>query len=365
MQQSMKLAVGLDGLDTPDRIQQLARDGADEFFAGFVPHEWSQRYGWEIGLNRRNFGPHCQYAHYDTLRQAIETVHAQGKRIAIAFNAHAYCDEQTPLLRRIVSAVDELGPDGYVVADPALMILLARWGVRRPLHLSTGAACFNSATVRYFHGLEGVDVRRVIIPRKMALREMGVMIDRLKDLDLEFEAMIIGYRCHFNDELCFSWHCGEGSNLCNLFVEAPASTTPRLPSDWKDALEAARTDPAAQFQEGSVLDRLCRKTALGAPPAQPETRQGAGGAGMDSALAAAVFGNCGLCAITALRKLGVSVLKIPTRGIQCHKSRLLRAVRTVADHPNPTPELCRSLINSEDFCSETGHCYYDLRGVEV
>ena len=145
----MKITLGLDCSDSPEDIATYVKDGADEFFVGFVPSEWYNRYGWEIPLNRRTFGLQSQLIQYQELERIIAVIHSQDKKIVIAFNAHQYSDEQIPLLREIILEVERLNPDGYIVADLALMIMLRKWGIQRPLHLSTGSACFNSQTIRY------------------------------------------------------------------------------------------------------------------------------------------------------------------------------------------------------------------------
>ena len=358
---TMKFVVGLDGTSTPEAVEALAEAGADGFFAGFVPPEWSETYGWEVSPNRRAFGPQCQFTAYDDLRAAIDSAHALDRPVAITLNAHEYTEEQMPLLREVVAAVDQLDPDAYIVASPLLIPVLREWGFDRPLHLSTGTACYNSETVRYFCGLG--NVRKVVLPRKMSLREMEELIGGLSGLGVEFEAMVIGYRCFFNDELCFGLHSGVGSSLCADFLSTARRTIRRLPSDWKARLQEMKEHPAEQFEEGSALDRF-RKELLrvrvpeerGRPPFEDE----GGGEGMSSVLASSLFCNCGLCAIPALGRVGVGVLKVPTRGAPWQVERYVRAVRAVLDHPSPTLEFCRSLINSPGYCAEMGSCYYHL-----
>ena len=355
----MRIAVGLDGGDTPERIAGLIDAGADEFFAGFVPPEWSNRYGWEVGLNRRTFGMKSQYTSAGDLEQAIAIVHERGKRVFITFNAHSYNDRQIPILRDIVQTVDGLEPDGYIVADPALIALLAEWRIDRPLSLSTGAACFNSRTVRHY--CKFADVRRVVIPRKLSLIEMEQLVRSLGDLSLEFEVMILGYRCHFNDEFCFSRHSGVEEVMCSYFYEAEHSTRRRFPRDWKSMVEQFCGDPDPQFQAGSLLGRFLqrREEQLPVPPPVPQTPHDPD-RDLWPPLAFRLLQNCGLCAIPKLRQIGVHVLKVPVRGDGWVKERFLRLARQVIDHPNPTPEFCRQLVNSPGFCEATGHCYYHL-----
>jgi len=356
----MWIALGLDSLDSPDRVSSFIASGVDEFFAGYIPPEWFERYGWEASLNRRAYGASGQFTDLQALADIIEAVHAGGAAISLAFNAHEYCQEQTPLIHAAVTAVEALAPDAYIVADPGLMLLLRQWGVKRALHLSTGAACFNADTVRFY--CDRFPVRRVVIPRKMTVAEISGLVASLDDLDLEFEAMVVSYRCFFNDEFCFAWHSNCGDNLCGSFVAADSRLTRRFPDDWKKRLDRMIADPQAQLVADSELDKFRKIVALGLDdpgrsdvPAEESTAEG-----MSRALASMKYMNCGLCAIPALRAAGVDVLKVPTRGSPVQKDGLVRVVQSVLDEPNPTPEFCRALIDSPGFCSGVGTCYYAL-----
>lgn len=362
----MKITLGLDSSDRTEDIPAYVKEGADEFFAGFVPPEWYNRYGWEISLNRRENGPQTQFTQYRGLERIIAAVHRQGKEIFIAFNAHQYCGEQLPLLRGIISAVEKFNPDGYLVADPALMIMLRLWGIKRPLHLSTGSACYNSESIRYFSNRIGIN--RVILPRKMSLKEIEELIKSLGDSKIEFEAMIILYRCFFNDEYCFSWHSGANPSLCYYFNRVQKYVKSTFPPQWKKTLEKILQNPQSQFEEASILDRFLKEAS--AEPKEIEKKlcslQIEGKikqtTGMHQSLASAMFKNCGLCAIAQLKKAGVSVLKIPARGKRGMKIKYIQAVRQAVEHAAPAQEFCRGIINSPGFCSEAGSCYYYLEG---
>ena len=270
--ETMRIAVGIDGFDSPESIADLVAAGADEFFAGYVPREWSEYYGWEVGLNRRTYGPGCQIRDIDALQRTTAAVHDAGKRIAITFNAHQYTAAQESRLRPIVERVCDVGVDGLVVASRALMSWLREWHVDLPLHLSTGAGCFNSACVRAY--AQAGPVRRVVLPRKMTFTEMAALTTALADLDVEFEAMVIGYRCFFNDEYCFTWHGAGDPNFCTRFTDGAALSAQRFPSDWKVLLEQIIGDPDNQFQAGSPLDRLRPAVTVSEPTPASDTRRG-------------------------------------------------------------------------------------------
>jgi len=356
--------MGLDGGDGARGLHAYAEAGADEFFAGFIPPEWSNTFGWEYSLNRRAYGAQCQFTDIDDLSEAISLVHNLGKRISMTFNAHEHPAGITPMIRDAIMRVEELGPDSYTVADPALMMMLREWGVERPLHLSTGAACWNSETVRYYTGIG--KIRRVVLPRKMSLGEMGRLIASVQDLALDFEVMVLGYRCIFNDALCFSSHCGLDDNLCVDFGAPDALVGRRLSNGWKQRIEDVLADLPSQFTEGSALDRWRKEVAVD-PRRANLPAYGADDAntpGLSSAVAQILLINCGLCAVPRLREIGVTMLKLPLRGETWQKYEHLRLLRTVLDHPDPTPDVCRELLNSPGFCARCGTCYYhvDERG---
>gem|GEM_PF-982197 len=362
----MRIMLGLDSGDGPDAVRGLVDSGADEFFAGYVPPSWFNRFGWEVSLNRRHYGPQCQFTELSKLRAALDAVHACGKRLSITLNAHQYTAPQCPLLLEIVRELDDLGVDAYIVADPALVVGLRAAGVTTAVHLSTGVGAFNAETVRFFCGLGRVE--QVVLPRKMSLREMGVVIRDLADLDLDFEVMILGYRCHFNDEFCFSWHSGITDNLCSKFIRSQHSLRRRFPDDWKALVEEVSAEPAAQLQPNSALDRLLKHTGRQLPEVisgQPgDMRRCDPDTGLSPRICERVLVNCGLCAVARLRALGVRVVKLALRGETRIKQHQVRLARMVLDHPDPGPEFCRSLVNSPEFCDTPGSCYYHLSSEE-
>jgi hypothetical protein len=355
----MKIAMGIDRTDTPELIGEYAAHGVDDFFAGYIPPEWSNQYGWEVSLNRRPFGPDAQHTNLADLKSAVRAVHEHGCRIALTINAHQHCADQLDLIERVVGQMEEGRPDAYIVADPAIMMQLREWGIDRPLHLSTGVGSFNAETVRYCCTLG--DVKRVVVPRKMSMPEMRTLIDDLDGTELEFEAMILGYRCLFNDEYCFTWHCGTRSIFCKHFFFAQKSVLPRYPGDWKDRLRAMLAAPQDQLAADSPLDRFVKDVLSMERREQRQLapRDVSGGReGLSARLAHELYQNCGLCAIGALRDAGIDVLKLPSRGELQHKLDWIELLKAVLESPDESKELCRKLINSPGYCEAPGSCYY-------
>ena len=207
---------------------------------------------------------------------------------------------------------------------------------------------------------EQFNIRRVVIPRKMTLRETKLMIDNLKDVKIEFEIMIIGYRCYFNDEDCHSVHSGSRRNLCGDVSLGQTFVTRRFPDNWKDVVQSIIDDPNGAFEEGSLLNEFRKHMAQPVPPPPRFDDDGPYCGGLDQELAKAVYQNCGLCAIKPFRDMGVHCLKVPLRGSSEFKLQSLKLVHKVMTHENPTPEYCRSLVNSPSFCDALTNCYYNV-----
>lgn len=354
----MFMNVGLGGLDTPDMITEYIRRGAEEFFAGFIPREWLEKYGWEVCPNRRPMGAPYNYSQAPVLREVVQTVHEHGGRINLAVNAHDNGSERLAMLHDQFNLFETMEPDGYIVADPALLFSMKAWGIERPIHLSTGVGCFNSESVRFF--CDNFPIRRLIIPRKLTIREMRLMMDGLSDLDLEYEVMIIGYRCFFNDEDCHSVHSAARRNLCGDIITASLKVTNHLPKNWKEIAERMRDKRTAELHEDSPLNRFRQEWQLPPPPPPPDFSIPPSTEGLDGELARIVFQTCGLCAIKPMRDIGIQVLKVPLRGDEGIKSRIITIVNTVMQHPNPTREMCMELINSPEFCRAKYNCYYHV-----
>ncbi len=356
-ERAMRITVGIDRADTPETIAALHQAGANEFFAGLVPPSWSEHYGWEISPNRRGLGGAYQYTSPDELGGVIACARDLGCPVFIALNAHSYGPGQLRLLGELVAASEALDPAGYIVADPALLVQLAAWGVRRPVNLSTGAACYNAEHVRWLAEL--MPLRRVVLPRKLALGEVARLVADLADLNLEFEAMVTGYRCFFNDEFCFSWHSGMAGMFCADFVHSRYAVSRRLSPGWKEQFAAILDHPTDQFAPDSELDQLVRAVELPPCPLDAPAAADRGG-GMHRELARSYWQHCGLCAIPALRQAGVQVLKSPARGESWRKLRDVAVLRQVADQPDPDRDFCRALVGSDGFCADPANCYYAL-----
>lgn len=181
--------------------------GINEFYFGFMPKQWVQKYGWEICTNRRPYPINPHITDWQKAQRLIETVHKKKKKIYLALNEHKYTYQQYQLLVPMLKKFINFNIDGILVADIAFISYIKDNDYKIPIHLSIGGGIFNIETVKFFHKL---GVERIILPRKLNLQEIKQIIDA-SPKKITFEVFLLGEWCRYNDAYCFNVH-GYGKN---------------------------------------------------------------------------------------------------------------------------------------------------------
>lgn len=296
------------GLGSPDNYEALARAGADELFAGFVPLEYLQRYGNLLPLNRREVLMHnIQIDSFQELALLKCRIETHGVPVSLAFNSIHYLPEQYPVIADMLSRLESMGFQDWILADPALICYIRAQGLQGRIHLSGEAGCFNPDAITFFRRFAP---SRIIFPRKITPEEMAVCIAAAPEI--EYEAFMLNERCHFSGAFCASLHCDELEHMCLL---------PYRPC----GKDMASIDP---FETSS-----------------PEPNSEAFGTG-----------GCGLCALPRLRRAGIAHLKVVGRGAHIEELQrdvsLLRRALSLGDVSANT--LRREILH--DRCGK--NCYY-------
>lgn len=91
---------GKNKTDIHKHISELVDSGAGEFFTGYNPSYWSDKFGFEVSPNGR-FAEHEQITDIETLTEVVNCVHAHGLEIFANLNAWYYSDETFPYIERM------------------------------------------------------------------------------------------------------------------------------------------------------------------------------------------------------------------------------------------------------------------------
>ena len=79
------------GLGSADEYIRFVEAGADEFFSGFVPYSWTEKYGTVMPLNRREvLCYHVQLGAFSELEILSEMIQKYKKPVHLTFNSLYY-----------------------------------------------------------------------------------------------------------------------------------------------------------------------------------------------------------------------------------------------------------------------------------
>ena len=271
----MKIVAGLGSID--EYIPYVLA-GADELFCGYVPYNWTKKYGTVLPLNRREVLAYnvqlgsfmCDWS--SDVCSSDLMIRKYRKPVHIAMNSLYYIPEQYEEIADIVKQCMKIGFDSFILADPALILYLRQKGISCKIHLSGEVGEMNREAIKVFREM---GIGRIIFHRKNTVASMRQMIEAVNAEKLEFEAFALNELCQFTGAFCNSLHCDEMGYLCRTTYWGDAEMEERMERVIKRTLE---------IEEQQEQQYLCGKSG------------------------------CALCALPQLEAAGITHLKLVGRG---------------------------------------------------
>ncbi len=324
----MKIVAGLGSID---EYETFVKAGADEFFCGYVPFSWAEKYGVIHPLNRREvLFYNVQIGSMSELQILKKMVDYYGKPVKLTFNSIYYTGEQYPVIAEIIIQCMAAGFENFIIADPALMLYLRQQKINCGIHLSGETAEVNRGMLEQ---MLPFGIRRVIFHRKNSLEDMQSCIKEA-GFPHEYEAFILNELCHFSGAFCNSLHCDELTHLC------------RVPYELGNLHKKEETDAAQK--DVAETDRIQGKEGKGLPLDEDGYLTGSTG--------------CGLCALYRMKQVGITHLKLVGRGnytdFMEKDIRQLRKALDILEKSDNELQYQRKMKASlfPDGCSQ--NCYY-------
>lgn len=324
----MKIVAGLGSID---EYETFVKAGADEFFCGYVPFSWAEKYGVIHPLNRREvLFYNVQIGSMSELQILKKMVDYYGKPVELTFNSIYYTGEQYPVIAEIITQCMAAGFENFIIADPALMLYLRQQKINCGIHLSGETAEVNRGMLEQ---MLPFGIRRVIFHRKNSLEDMQSCIKEA-DFPHEYEAFILNELCHFSGAFCNSLHCDELTHLC------------RVPYELGNLHKKEETDAAQK--DVAETGRIQGKEGKGLPLDEDGYLTGSTG--------------CGLCALYRMKQVGITHLKLVGRGnytdFMEKDIRQLRKALDILENSDSEAQYQKKMKASlfPDGCSR--NCYY-------
>ncbi len=111
----------------------------------------------------------------------IAEAHALGKKLDVAANVFPHNPKIKTFLDDMQPVID-LKPDGLIMADPGLIMMVREKWPEVPVHLSVQMNTMNYASVKFWQKL---GITRVILSRELSLDEVAMIRQECPDMELE------------------------------------------------------------------------------------------------------------------------------------------------------------------------------------
>lgn len=119
---------------------------------------------------------------WESLAEAVTYCHERGKKIYFTANIYAHNMKIKPFMKAF-EKMESLKPDAYIMSDPGLIHLVRQSFPDAEIHLSVQANNTNWAQVKFW---QQIGVKRIILSRELALREIQEIHAECPDMEIEF-----------------------------------------------------------------------------------------------------------------------------------------------------------------------------------
>ena len=152
----------------------------------------------------------------EELREAVEYVHARGKKLYLTLNTMPHGDEY-PALRAFLERIRDYGIDAMIIADLGVLATVRELLPEMEVHISTQASIVSPEAARAYASL---GAKRLVLARELTLPEIRAIREGLPE-DVELEAFIHGSMC-----MSYSGRCMLSQNLTGRDANRGACAQP-------------------------------------------------------------------------------------------------------------------------------------------
>ena len=212
-----------------NNIQEIIKKHIDqwakEFFCGYNPPYWHNKFWFEVSPNGR-FAEHEQITDFNSLKEIVEEVHKYWKKIMWNVNHWYYSDVVWPETKQIIQDFIDADIDGFIVASFGILEYLdeiSEWTWEHGyvinwkeyyLNISTIMSVYNSDAIKFLK--ENYPIHKIILSREITLQEFEEISKQFPEL--LFEMFGEWDFCRYNNGLCFAEHKYTDRDICTVVV---------------------------------------------------------------------------------------------------------------------------------------------------
>jgi len=157
----------------------------------------------------KHFGLRAKADNFDQsgLKEAVDYVHAHGKKIYVALNIFAH-NKDLEGLSDYVLELAVLSIDGVIVADPGVFSVVREFAPEMKISVSTQANNTNWRSVAFWHA-QGA--KRIVLARELGLDDIKEIKEKVPK-EMEIETFVHGAMCISYSGRCLLSHYMTGRN---------------------------------------------------------------------------------------------------------------------------------------------------------
>jgi len=200
--------------DVKKYIKSLVDSWATEFFTGYNPTYWSDKFGFEVSPNWR-FAEHEQITDFETLQSIVEEVHNYDLEVFINLNAWYYTDITFEYIQKMVWEFIQIWVDWIICWNVWILEYLKEINYKWKINISTIMALYNTESIRFF--VENYDINKVILSREITLKEIEKLTSNFPNT--KFEVFWEWDFCRYNNGLCYAEHKYWARDICTVVFD--------------------------------------------------------------------------------------------------------------------------------------------------
>lgn len=242
-------------VDIKKYIKELVDWWANEFFTGYNPSYWYEKFWFEVSPNWR-FAEHEQITDFETLKQVTEEAHSHSIEIFANLNYWYYTDETFDLIKKMIEEFESIKIDWIICWNISILEYLKEINYKGKINVSTIMALYNKESIKFL--LNNYKINKIILSREITLKEIEEIVDEFPDV--LFEVFWEGDFCRYNNWLCFAEHKYSNKDICTVVLNELVIKD-RFRSDYKkiilnDSLSALEKSELFNAYYSDIFDMI-------------------------------------------------------------------------------------------------------------
>jgi len=207
------------GIDETTDINELLDQGIRQFYFGYLPKDYYEKYSSQSSLNRR-YRLKEQFTDLGKIYKLIDTIHKHNGTIYLALNSFTSNDVMLTYSKKLYELFYNK-VDAIIVANITIAQFLKEQNYKE-IVLSNLFGIYTTQAVNFFK--KQFNPYKMILPRDIRVEDIEKIVTTFPDD--KFECFLYGDNCRYSESFCFSEHGYDSNSFGSLCTFAFTNKKP-------------------------------------------------------------------------------------------------------------------------------------------